>query len=68
MKHRKDHESKHHNKSFKIINSTKTINVLINNIAGMGIRTNKSQQFIKKYYSKRKKTNRETSKVNERSY
>jgi hypothetical protein len=32
--------------SFTRINSTKTINILINNIAGMGIRTNKLKQII----------------------
>jgi mevalonate kinase len=46
MKNCKDHELKHQKNSFKRINSTKTINILINNIAGMGIRTNKLQQIV----------------------
>jgi hypothetical protein len=46
MKDCKDLELKHRNSSLKRINSTKTINILINNIAGMGIRTNKLQQII----------------------
>jgi hypothetical protein len=36
----------HHKNSFKRINSTKTINILNNNIACMGIRTNKLQQIV----------------------
>jgi hypothetical protein len=43
--HHKD-QSNHHCSSFTRINSTKTINILINKIAGMGIRTNKLRQII----------------------
>jgi TPP-dependent indolepyruvate ferredoxin oxidoreductase alpha subunit len=46
MKDPKDHKAKHHKNSIKRINSTKTINDSINNIAGMGIRTNKLEQII----------------------
>jgi hypothetical protein len=50
---KKDDSSNHHKDQsnqhccyFTRINSTKTINILINNIAGMGIRTNKLRQII----------------------
>jgi hypothetical protein len=43
--HHKD-QSNQHCCSFTRINSTKTINILINNIAGTGIRTNKLRQII----------------------
>jgi hypothetical protein len=43
--HHKD-QSNHHCSSFTRINSTKTINILINNIAGMGMKTNKLRQII----------------------
>jgi hypothetical protein len=50
---KKDNSSNHHKDqsnqhccSFTRINSTKTINMLINKIAGMGIRTNKLRQII----------------------
>jgi hypothetical protein len=43
--HHKD-QSNQHCCSFTRINSTKTINILINNIAGMGIITNKLRQII----------------------
>jgi hypothetical protein len=46
MKDHMDHKTNHHNNSFKRINATKTINLLINSIAGMGIRKNKLQQII----------------------
>jgi hypothetical protein len=46
MKDHMDHETYHHSNSFKRINSTKAINLLINNISGIGIRTHKLQQII----------------------
>jgi hypothetical protein len=45
LNHHKD-KSNHHCSSFTRINSTKTINILINNIARMGFRTNKLRQII----------------------
>jgi hypothetical protein len=45
LNHHKDQYNQHCC-SFTRINSTKTINILINNIAGMGIRTNKLRQII----------------------
>jgi hypothetical protein len=45
-KHHKDLENNHQGNSFIRVNSTKSINILINNIVGMGIKTNKLQQII----------------------
>jgi hypothetical protein len=45
-KHHKDQENNHQGNSFIRINSTKSINILINNTAGMAIKTNKLQQII----------------------